>query len=93
MSLSHLWQKIILGRENEGFIDRPPTVFIDQTFHQYKNILPQKENLVIETLRLVVTDTGGLETLYCVESYTLKGEEMWGWSFHLYLCGKRTYLV
>ena len=39
-----------------------------------------------------MTNTAGLETPYCVEDYTLKGEEKWGWSFKISLCEEGTYL-
>ena len=48
--------------------------------------------MVIKNLRLVVTDTGGLETPHYVEDYTIKGEDRWGWSFHLSLREEGTYL-
>ena len=35
---------------------------LTELFTNIKNILPHKENLVIETRRLVVTNNGGLET-------------------------------
>ena len=69
------------------------TVFLLTTlFQDVKNILPNKECLTIETLRLVVTDTPGWETPHFVENYNNKVEEKWGWTFHLSLCEEGTHL-
>ena len=69
------------------------TVFLLTTlFQDVKNLLPNKEWLTIETLRLVVTDTPGWETPHFVENYNNKVEEKWGWTFHLSLCEEGTHL-
>ena len=76
----------------KGLLTGHQLFLLTNLFSNIKNILPHKENLVIETLRFVVTDTGGLETLHYVEDYTIKVEGMLGWSFHLFQCEERTYL-
>ena len=69
------------------------TVFLLTTlFQDVKNLLPNKECLTIETLRLVVTDTPGWETPHFVENYNNKVEDRWGWTFHLSLCEEGTHL-
>ena len=76
----------------KGLLTGHQLFLFTKLFTNIKHILPQKENLLIETLRLVVTDTGGLETPYCVEDYTLKGEERWGWSSRISLREEGKYL-
>ena len=76
----------------KGLLTGHQLFLLNKTFTNIKNILPHKEKLVIETLRLFVTDTGDLETPHCVEDYRPKRENRWGWSFHLSLFEEGTYL-
>ena len=79
-------------REIEGSLTAD-TVFVLKTlFEEVKSILPNNEIITIETLRLVVTDTPGWEVPHFAEKRHLKGEERWGWSFHLSLCEEGAHL-
>ena len=78
--------------ELEGLLSAQTVFLLTTLFQDVKNILPNKECLTIETLRLVVTDTPGWETPHFVENYNNKVEDRWGWTFHLSLCEEGTHL-
>ena len=79
-------------RELEGSLTAD-TVFVLKTlFEEVKSILPNKEFITIETLRLVVTDTPGWEVPHFAEHKGLKAENRWGWTFHLSLCEEGAHL-
>lgn len=78
--------------ELEGLLSSQTVFLLTTLFQDVKKLLPNKDCLTIETLRLVVTDTPGLETPHFVENYTNKGEDRWGWTFHLSLCEEGTHL-
>ena len=64
--------------ELEGLLSAQTVFLLTTLFQDVKNILPNKECLTIETLRLVVTDTPGWETPHFVENYNNKVEDRWG---------------
>ena len=69
------------------------TVFVLKAlFEEVKSILPNKEFITIETLRLVVTNTPGWEVFHFAKHRGLKVEHRWGWSFHLSLCEEGAHL-
>ena len=81
------WEKRL-----EGILTTQSVFLLQTLFAEVKNILPNKDNLVLQTLRLLVTDAQGWETPHFVEDYQIKGKEHWGWSFHLSLCEEGTFL-
>ena len=56
------WQKGL-----EGILTAQPLFLLQTLFAEVKNVLPNKDNLAIQTLRLLVTDTPGWETPHFVE--------------------------
>ena len=76
----------------EGILTTQSVFLLQTLFAEVKNILPHNNNLVVQTLHLLVTDTQGWETPHFVKDYQIKGKERWGWSFHLSLCEEGTFL-
>ena len=67
------------------------TVFVLKTlFVNLKELLPNPDIFTLHTLRLVVANKVSIERPHWVEDFRLKGEELWGWTFHLSLCAEGT---
>ena len=67
------------------------TIFVLKTlFVKLKELLPNHKNFTLHTVRLVVANKVSIERPHWVEDFRLKGEERWGWTFHLSLCAEGT---
>lgn len=68
-------------------------VFVLKTlFLELKHVLPDHPNTMPQILQLVMANKVAIERPHWVEDFRLKGEDLWGWSFHLSLCQKGTCL-
>ena len=64
--------------ELEGLLSAQTVFLLTTLFQDVKNLLPNKDCLTVETLRLGVTDTPGWETPHFAENYNNKVEARWG---------------
>ena len=56
-------------------LTKHPLFLLETLFLEVKQVLPHKENLGIEALRLLVTDAPGWEITHTVECYSIKAKE------------------